>query len=70
MTFGGSQHGGKLGHPDVKINTTEKYGAITVKKCAKNGRFCPNPPALPDINRLTWTETPDKTDHVLGGFCP
>lgn len=34
----------------------------------KNGRFCPDPPALPHIKGLGWTKTHGKTFAVLGGF--
>jgi hypothetical protein len=35
---------------------------------AINGRFCPDPPALPRIKDLGRTKTHDKTFAVLGGF--
>jgi hypothetical protein len=39
------------------------------KMVVKYGFFSQSPAPL-KINDLTRTKTPDKTTHVLGGFCP
>ena len=52
-------------YPTVEVSKTPGQNLVV-----KNGRFCLDPPALPDFSELARTETRPNTLMVLEEFCP